>query len=452
MPDSYISRQTKKDLLAKAEEYLPAEIHMFAAGRVGQKSMESSDVRKKLGLRKWERAEECAKENKQGGATTSGLLKAFYQYESQPSATYRQVLEDVRSRMKKAGYEHVTQLSSSRPIEDNERFHILPKGKWGGKFTGRKRALIIGINYKGSAIELPGCQNDAWNMCRYLREVHGFKDDDMTIMMDDGKFRLPTATNIKKAMYDFCFSLQPGDAAFFHFSGHGAQLGNSQVLFPVDEGFIDKSKNEFVEDKEIFRLMLLSLPKGVKLTAVVDCCHSGKMFDLPFQCLDEGHHNDIYEPRFRHAKYVPMERMRVESMMAIKMPLADMEEMILPPPKTWRERTLGEGWDDFWRKPKETRQIKNISDDRSVSSMGALDKRKKRSKSLFSKQQDSGAMSGLTGFSTTKKTNISSDDRSVSSTGALDKKKRAARRKKEVSGDLDGSSAHTRRKISLSEW
>jgi hypothetical protein len=448
-----ISRQRKKDLLAKAEEYLPAEIYMFAAGRADQKSMETSDVTKKFGLKKWERAEECAKKNNTGGATTSSLLKVFYQYASPSSlsATYLQVLENVRSRIKNAGYEHVTQLSSSRPIEDNEKFQVVPKGKWGGKFSGRKRALIIGINYKRTALELPGCHNDAWNMCKYLREVHGFKEDDMTILMDDGKFRLPTAANIKRAMYAFCYSLEPGDAAFFHFSGHGAQLGNSQVLMTVDEGFIDKSKNKFVEDKEIFRLMLLSLPKGVKLTAVVDCCHSGHMLDLPFQCLDEDHHDNIYEPRFRHAKYVPMERMRVESMIAIKMTATDMEEMLLPPLKTWRERTLGEGWEDFWWKPK-NKQIRNISDDWSVFSTGALNKKKVRAKSLFTKQHGSDGMSGLTGVSTAKKNKIDRDDRSVSSTGALDMKNKPARRTKELVGALAGASSHDKKKISLSDW
>ena len=114
----------KRNLLAKAEEYLPATIHMFAAGRVGQKSMESSDVKKKLGLRGWERAEEMAKSNKNGGATTSSLLKALYGYQktSKDGVTYVQLLEDIRKRLKDAGYEHVPQLCSSRPIENYEKF------------------------------------------------------------------------------------------------------------------------------------------------------------------------------------------------------------------------------------------------------------------------------------------------------------------------------------------
>ena len=39
-------------------------------------------------------------------------------------------------------------------------FHIVPEG-----CTGTRRAVMIGINYKGQEGELTGCQNDVKNVC-----------------------------------------------------------------------------------------------------------------------------------------------------------------------------------------------------------------------------------------------------------------------------------------------
>lgn len=80
--------------------------------------------------------------------------------------------------------------------------------------------------------------------------------------------------------------VMPGDALFFHFSGHGAQQpdphgveedGMNETIVPVDF-----QSAGMISDDEISKIMVQPLPEGVRLTAVMDCCHSGTGLDLPY--------------------------------------------------------------------------------------------------------------------------------------------------------------------------
>ncbi len=104
-------------------------------------------------------------------------------------------------------------------------------------------------------------------------------------------------------MFDFCVSFPPrwliqgaksGDSLFFHYSGHGATSkdvspetdeadGQDETLVPLDY----QSAGMIVDD-EIFDMLVAPLPKGVRLTAVMDCCHSGSVFDLPYSYVLDG--------------------------------------------------------------------------------------------------------------------------------------------------------------------
>lgn len=41
--------------------------------------------------------------------------------------------------------------------------------------TGRRKALLIGINYFGQKGQLRGCINDVKNLSTYLNQSHGYK-------------------------------------------------------------------------------------------------------------------------------------------------------------------------------------------------------------------------------------------------------------------------------------
>lgn len=87
--------------------------------------------------------------------------------------------------------------------------------------TGRRKALLIGINYFGQKGELRGCINDARNMASYLSQNFGYQKDDMVILTDDQQAAMsqPTKNNILRAMNWLVKDAQPNDSLFFHYSG-----------------------------------------------------------------------------------------------------------------------------------------------------------------------------------------------------------------------------------------
>jgi hypothetical protein len=83
-----------------------------------------------------------------------------------------------------------------------------------------------------------------------------------------------------------------GDVLVFHFSGHGEQAvdphgveedGMNETMCPVD--FIHGG---MLTDDVVGEIIVKHLPEGVRLTAIMDCCHSGTGLDLPFQYSDGG--------------------------------------------------------------------------------------------------------------------------------------------------------------------
>ncbi|CRJ79705.1 hypothetical protein BN1708_000078 [Verticillium longisporum] len=160
--------------------------------------------------------------------------------------------------------------------------------------TGRRKALLIGINYFGQRGQLRGCINDVKNMSAYLVENFGYKREDMVILTDDQQNPVsqPTKQNLLRAMHWLVKDARPNDSLFFHYSGHGGQTkdldgdeddGYDEVVYPVDFRQVGH-----IVDDEMHRIMVKSLPPGVRLTAIFDSCHSGTALDLPYVYNTQG--------------------------------------------------------------------------------------------------------------------------------------------------------------------
>ncbi|PGH27556.1 metacaspase-1A [Polytolypa hystricis UAMH7299] len=160
--------------------------------------------------------------------------------------------------------------------------------------TGKRKALMIGINYFGQKGQLRGCINDVKNMSTYLNQNFGYAREDMVLLTDDqhNPMSQPTKANILRAMHWLVKDARPNDSLFFHFSGHGGQTpdldgdeedGYDEVIYPVDF----RSAGHIVDD-ELHRIMVKPLSPGVRLTAIFDSCHSGSALDLPYIYSTQG--------------------------------------------------------------------------------------------------------------------------------------------------------------------
>jgi len=169
----------------------------------------------------------------------------------------------------------------------------LPSPSHGGGLlsscTGNKKALLIGINYFGQSGELRGCVNDVNNI-KSLIFSRGFTADPehMMVLTDDQRDSRghPTRRNIIDGMHWLVRGAQPNDSLFFHYSGHGSQEqdadsdevdGYDETICPVDYD----SAGQIVDD-EMNSILVQQLPRGARLTAIFDSCHSATALDLPF--------------------------------------------------------------------------------------------------------------------------------------------------------------------------
>ncbi|KAI9797961.1 MAG: Ca(2+)-dependent cysteine protease [Piccolia ochrophora] len=160
--------------------------------------------------------------------------------------------------------------------------------------TGRRKALLIGINYFNQRGQLRGCINDVKNMSTYLNQNFGYAREDMVILTDDQQNGMsqPTKANILRAMHWLVKDAKPNDSLFFHYSGHGGQTedldgdeddGYDEVIYPVDF----RTAGHIVDD-QMHDIMVKRLAPGVRLTAIFDSCHSGSALDLPYIYSTQG--------------------------------------------------------------------------------------------------------------------------------------------------------------------
>ena len=138
-----------------------------------------------------------------------------------------------------------------------------------------KKALLIGINkYRVPGADLRGCVNDVKNIQSVLTEYYGFADEDMTVLTDDAATKKAIQSGIKKLIAGG----KKGDVLLLHYSGHGSNVPDDngdeadhrdEILCPTDLDWNDPLRDDWL------RVQFDKLKKGVSLTVIFDCCHSG---------------------------------------------------------------------------------------------------------------------------------------------------------------------------------
>jgi len=150
----------------------------------------------------------------------------------------------------------------------------------------KKYALIIGINYTGTDLQLNGCINDAHNVKKLL-DSWGF---DITLMTDNetGPF-YPTKNNIIQQININVSKLSANDILIIYYSGHGALVndtngdeisGKDSIIVPINV----QSQGYIIDD--YIRSLLTAAVAGSKILGVFDCCNSGSVCDLRYNYYD----------------------------------------------------------------------------------------------------------------------------------------------------------------------
>lgn len=148
-----------------------------------------------------------------------------------------------------------------------------------------KKALLIGINYKGSQYELQGCINDVDNFYTLLTNFWGYKPENIVCLTETlSSPNHPTKQNIIDAIDWLLFNQTDGDNLLFYYSGHGSNtpdLNNDEkdmkdeVIVPLDF-----EKAGFISDDLLKTNLVDKIKNNVTLYSFFDSCNSGTVLDL----------------------------------------------------------------------------------------------------------------------------------------------------------------------------
>uniref|UniRef100_A0A7N0VFP1 Peptidase C14 caspase domain-containing protein n=1 Tax=Kalanchoe fedtschenkoi TaxID=63787 RepID=A0A7N0VFP1_KALFE len=151
----------------------------------------------------------------------------------------------------------------------------------------KKKAFLCGVTYRKQKYTLRGTVNDVKSMRALLTDKFNFPAEGILVLteMETRPRYTPTKENMRRALNWLVSNMRPGDSLVFYYSGHGLR----QLDFENDEldGFdetlcpVDFKTTGMILDNEINTTIVHPLPKGVRLHAFVDSCHSGTILDLP---------------------------------------------------------------------------------------------------------------------------------------------------------------------------
>ena len=156
-----------------------------------------------------------------------------------------------------------------------------PNGVSSSKMAA-KHGLVVGIDcypYLPQSSQLEGAVRDAEFAHQVLTERFGFSEPKLLLNED------ATREAILREMYEMVRRVEPGDEAFFHFSGHGSQLqdldgdeadGYDETLVPFDSGRGGHPNRDLVDD-EIHRWLVELTATTDRAVLVIDACHSGSI-------------------------------------------------------------------------------------------------------------------------------------------------------------------------------
>eukprot|EP00574_Skeletonema_japonicum_P002159 CAMPEP_0201720586 /NCGR_PEP_ID=MMETSP0593-20130828/5482_1 /ASSEMBLY_ACC=CAM_ASM_000672 /TAXON_ID=267983 /ORGANISM="Skeletonema japonicum, Strain CCMP2506" /LENGTH=511 /DNA_ID=CAMNT_0048211247 /DNA_START=41 /DNA_END=1576 /DNA_ORIENTATION=+ len=287
--ESFNAKKRQQKFASQAKKAIPANVRMISGSHDVQTSADVSNINSQFELPN--------PAGRAGGACTAALLQVLYDAHDRGDndMSWVDALREMREILLEKGFDQIPQLTSSRMIHVDDPFSITPPSF--DPSSNKQRAVLIGINYKGQKGQLSGCHNDVHNVAQYLQEVQGFKNENITILMDDGMHKPPTKSAIISAYKRLVKQTKEGDVVFCHYSGHGGRLpddngdeddGYDETLIPLDF-----QKSGQIRDDDLLKILVHPMPANVTMTCLMDCCHSGTVLDLPYRFVGDGDHEEM---------------------------------------------------------------------------------------------------------------------------------------------------------------
>lgn len=137
------------------------------------------------------------------------------------------------------------------------------------------KALLAGINDYATISDLRGCLNDLQNMKELLVDSFGFEEQNIKTL-EDNEVLYDRIVDEFAWLYE---DAEEGDRLVFHFSGHGSYINSVDDDEAIDEllclyNMDWNDPDSYLLDDDLGSL-LSELPDGVKMTVIIDACHSG---------------------------------------------------------------------------------------------------------------------------------------------------------------------------------
>ena len=147
-----------------------------------------------------------------------------------------------------------------------------------------KKAILFGLNYKGTKAQLNGCINDVHNMKELLQS----QSFDVVVHTDEDIVKRTNACDILQELNNMAIMTHQEsiEHVWIHYSGHGCGVrdlngderdGKDECLVPSDYATHGLVKDDHIKN------ILRNFNKNTKVTLVVDCCHSGTIADLKYR-------------------------------------------------------------------------------------------------------------------------------------------------------------------------
>ena len=189
----------------------------------------------------------------------------------------RSIIKNQRIQQFQTFYNQTLQLMNKKRDSDIAAAQALASSQALAISQEPTKALLVGIDYKGTRFQLNGCINDVASMTQFLVSKN-IKSNQIYSLTDNTPVK-PTKTNIINSLTKMLTDAVGGDQLVFFYSGHGSTINKEKptvfeksddVLVTIDFGYIvDDELNAIIQN-------------NLKLFVLFDCCHSGTMLDLKY--------------------------------------------------------------------------------------------------------------------------------------------------------------------------